>query len=374
MSSRALYVASTPMIALEAAAAALRQGGRAQLVLVEDFDLIDRLADLLQLWRDCPFEEIHRVPGRYTEGQRFGSDKLRGVGKFFQRIQVKRALRKQSLATLRGVDEAFEPDSVWVANDRKVEMQYALHLASRRGNARPGHYLDDGLYTYLGLLRQRPWVRRVDLQVKRLGYGRWWQQVPQPGTSPWISDSWLAFPEQAIDQDAVRHHHQLPRVWFTGRPFLRLSALAANQHAVDRASLRQSGIVLVLPHSNQLQANPALAGALHEFIAEAGARGKRVAVKYHPREVHADPAGLLASPYTVALPTLLPMELLLPLLPKAAVLAGEGSTALLAASWLRPDLRVFDLGLSRDGYATRARVLFARNGIPSIEGDWNALL
>ncbi len=63
------------------------------------------------------------------------------------------------------------------------------------------------------------------------------------------------------------------------------------------------------------------------------------------------------------------MELLLPLLPRGAVLAGEGSTALLAASWLRPDLRVFDLGLSQGGYAARARELFARNGIVEVDGN-----
>ncbi len=374
MSNRGLYLASTPMIALEAAGAALAQGGRAQLVLIEDFDLAPRLAQLLLRWRDRPFEAIHRVPGRYTEYQREAGDDRHEVGDFVHRIRVKRALRRESLATLQRVDREFQPDSVWVGNDRKVETQYALHLASERLQARPGRYLDDGLYTYLGDVRVRSlFRRRMDWLVKRLTYGPCWHTVAQAGTSPWIVESWLAFPGQAVDQDAGRTRRSLPPSWFTGRPFLRLSALAADEFAVDRAALRKCAIVLVLPHSNHMRANPALGRALAEFVAAAGERGQRVAVKYHPREVEPDPAGLLAGGNAEALPTLLPMELLLPLLPMGAVLCGEGSTALLAAHWLRPDLRVFDLGTARDGYAARARDFFLQHGIPSLAGDLRSI-
>lgn len=369
MSGAALYLASTPMIALESAGAALARGGRAQLVLIEDFDLAEQLAELLQCWSDNPFEAIHRLPGRHTEHMLGAGDNHHGVADFLHRMGVKRALRRQTLAAIRRIDTEFAPDSVWVGNDRKVETQYALHLASQRLADRPGRYLDDGLYSYLGDVRQRPLIRRIDWLVKRLTYGSWWHRGEQAGTSPWIAESWFAFPDQAIDQDLCRRHRELPANWFTGRPFLRLSALAAKQFAVDRDGLRRCESVLVLPHSNQFLANPALAGSLRAFIDAAGARGHRVAIKYHPRESQPDPAALLADSNVLALPMLLPMELLLPLLPFGAVLTGEGSTALLAASWLRPDLKVFDLGWSRGGYAARAAKLFARNGIAKFDAD-----
>lgn len=374
MNTRGLYLASTPMIALEAAGVALAQGGRAQLVLIEDFDLAARLAELLRLWSDCPFEAIHRVPGRYTEYQRDAGDNRHGIGDFAHRIRIKRALRRESLATLKRVDAEFRPDSVWVGNDRKVETQYSLHLASLRLKVRPGRYLDDGLYTYLGDVRVRSTFRlKMDWVVKRLTYGACWHTVSQAGTSPWIAEAWLAFPGQAVDQHPGRRRNSLPSAWFTGRPFLRLSALAAREFSVERAALRRCASILVLPHSNHLRSNPNMRQGLAEFVRAAAGRGERVAVKYHPREVDADPADLLGSKNVEALPTLLPMELLLPLLPRRALLCGEGSTALLAARWLRPDLRVFDLGISRDGYAVRARAFFLQHGITSIAGDLGAL-
>lgn len=369
-----LYLASTPLIAIEAAGAARAAGEPAELVLIEDFDLAPRFEALLRRWPDNPFRAIHRLPGRYTEHERGAGDGRRGVGALLHRVRVKRELRRQTLARLAAIDAALRPGTVWVGNDRKVETQYALHLASLRGGLRIGRYLDDGLYTYLGDVRQRPWVRRVDWAVKRLTYGRWWRRADQAGTTPWIAEAFLAYPADARDQDPGRRRTPLPHAWFVNRALLRLCLLAAREFGLDRAALAGCAFVLVLPHSNQLRANPALAAALRVLIADAAADGLRIGLKYHPREVSADPGGLHRDGTTVALPALLPMELLLPLLPPAAVLAGEGSTALLAARWLFPRRRVVDLGISRDGYAARARVLFARHGIASVDGDPRALL
>ena len=46
------------------------------------------------------------------------------------RIRTKRALRRQSLATLNQVEAEFGPDAVWVGNDRKVETQYLFAEAA----------------------------------------------------------------------------------------------------------------------------------------------------------------------------------------------------------------------------------------------------
>ncbi|KFN49896.1 hypothetical protein [Arenimonas composti] len=368
-----LYLASTPLIAIEAAGAALAAGETAELVLIEDFDLAPRFEALLRRWRDNPFRDIHRLPGRYTEHQRGAGDRQRGVAALLHRVRVKRELRRQTLAKLAAIDAALRPATVWVGNDRKVETQYALHLCAQRSGSRCGRYLDDGLYTYLGDVRQRPLVRRIDWAVKRLTYGRWWQRADQAGTTRWIGESFLAFPDEARDADPGRRRTPLPTAWFANRALLRLCLRAGREFGLDRRALAGCGLVLVLPHSNQLRANPALAAALRELIATLSAGDLRIGLKYHPREVEPDPGDLLRAGDAVALPALLPMELLLPLLPPSTVLAGEGSTALLAARWLDPWRPVFDLGISRDGYAARARALFARHGIRSVEGDPRAL-
>lgn len=361
---RRLFAASTPMIALSCAAAALAHGGRARLLLIEDFDRADRLQELLQSWRNNPFEAIERLPGRHTEHLQGAPDRARGVQAFVRRTRVKRGLRRQTLAAIRQVERTFAPQEIWLGNDRKPETQLSLHLASTRLGRPVGRYLDDGLYTYLGDVRQRPVIRRIDAMVKRLAYGRWWQRAERAGGTTWITERWLAFPE--LDGASIASVRPLPRDWFVHRAFLRLALLAAREFGLKRRALAGIGLVLVLPHSNQLRANPALAQRLRELIRIHVGQGERVGVKYHPREHETDPAALLDGEVAVALPGLLPLELLLPLLPAGVRLLGEGSTALLAAHWLRPDLDVADLGISLDGYARRARELFARQGIPTL--------
>lgn len=359
------------MIALSCAGAAMAAGGRARLVLIEDFDLAGQFTQLLTHWRDTPFESIVRLPGRHSEHLRGATDGERGVAALLHRVRVKRDLRRQTLATLSQLDAEYQPHSIWLANDRKVETQYALHLAAQRHpDGHPGRYLDDGLYTYLGDVRQRPLVRRIDWLVKRLTYGHWWQRATQAGTSSWISQCWLAFPHHAPPSYRNKDVRTLPQQWFANHAFLRLAKDAARLFAVPRQELRDacSG-VLVLPHSNQLRANPDLAGHLRSLLRQANQRGSRLALKYHPREVDADPGNLLDGVDALVLPALLPMELLLPWLGRGALLVGEGSTALLAARWLRPDLDVRDLGISHDGYAARARELFIACAIRPLHGQ-----
>lgn len=357
-----LFIASTPMIALACAGAALAHRGRAHLVLIEDFDLAERLQRLLEGWRDNPFETIIRLPGRHTEHVMGARDGGRGLRHFLHRVRVKRGLRAQTLRAIDAHDATLQPAEVWLANDRKPETQLALHRASSRAAQPVGHYLDDGLYSYLGDVRQRPLVRRIDALVKRLAYGRWWQRADHAGTTRWIAEHWLAFVDECTPYPA-QQCRELPRSWFDNRPLCRLGLRAARDFGLDRQALHRVGLVLVLPHSNQLRGDPGLLARLRDRVGDACRQGRQVAVKYHPRERDPDPAGLLAGGKVRALPTLLPLELLLPLLPSGVSLLGEGSTALLAAHWLRPDLAVADLGFSRDGYAARARALFARHGI-----------
>ena len=368
-----LYMASTPLIALSCAAAALDARTVAVLVLIEDFDLAPRLQTLLESWRDNPFDRIIRIPGRYHASARTLQGKRRWHAPL-RRAGEQRASRKQTLAMLRALDAELRPGRVWLGNDRRVETQLPLELASRRLGAPVGQYLDDGLYTYLGDVRQGRDRWRLDDELKRLAYGRWWTRVGHVGTSPWIEQAWLAFPGFAPAAYAGRQVSQLPKDWYAGRAFGRLCVDAAHAFMLDRATLRACDAVMVMPHSGQLSAHPDFAASLRGLLARMAAGGRRVALKYHPRETTADPCGLMQAGASLLLPPLLPMELMLPLLSRGALLMGEITTALLAAHWLRPDLEVRCIGLARGGYAEHARALFRRAGIAGFEDMGEAVL
>ena len=366
MAVRNLFLANSLLAVLECAAAARRQGGRAQLVLVEDFGLAERVEKLLRRWRDNPFEQVVRVPGRH-EGHRRGSHSRGGILSYLRRVLARRESRRQALETLRALDARFEPELVWTCDDTRLEMQYALHLASERTGTRAGRWLDNGLHSYLRHSHRRSLGQRIDELARRAGYGRWAKRVKRAGTSPWIAEAWLAFPEEAIDQSPERRRQALPQAWFAGRDFLRLAVLSAREFGVGRQQLRGCSAVLVLPHSKHLRRRLELLLRLRRLLEALEACGRRVALKYHPRETEPDPGNLAAEAQALQLPKAIPLELLLPLLPRGALLVGDAGSALLAARWARPDLAVREFGRGRGDRAGRARTLLERHGIEALD-------
>lgn len=335
MAARHLFVAHSPLALLAAAGAARRQGGRAQLLLPAEFEFAERFERALRHWRDNPFEAVTRLPGTQSPF-RSGA----GVSAFVRRLLSARERRHDTLAALRGLDTRFEPDAVWVSDEGRTDAAQALRLACERNGRRVGRYLDAGLEGYLRGART---ARR------------------------WIAESWLAFPAEAPGAEGARVRQALPRAWFTGRDGQRLSVLLAREFRVDRDALSGCSAVLLLPPSTRLCADAALLLRLRRLMEAAQACGRRVALKHDPGEAEPDPAGLVAEGAALVLPKQLPVELLPALLPRAALLAGDASAALLAARWLRPDLVVRELGATGGGAAKRARALLARHGVGPLD-------
>lgn len=360
-----LYLATTPLTALIAAGLARAESPAATLVLVEDYDDAPRWRALIAHWRDSPFARVELVPGRATEARAHATIEARGAfARRLARERAKGALRAQAFEALRTLDRALKPERVLVGNDRRPETQYALHLAAGR-RARPGVYLDDGLFTYLGDAHERPWMRRIDGFLKRRRYGPWWQSLPLVGTSRFIGEARLAYPELALDTEPSRRRIALARQAFDGRALARLARDAWRRFAPGLPRARYDAL-LVLPHTRLLRTAAAPAPRLREALLRLGASGA-VAVKYHPREAVADPLGLAEAGATL-LPHGLAAELAYARLRRGGVVLGEASTALLAARWLRPDLRVHDLGLADAPFARLAQGFLAARGVAPLPG------
>ncbi len=336
-----LFIASTPMMALACAGAALAHGGRCELVLIGDFPGVRRLHALLAGWRDLPFQALHRLPGRHLE-QRAAR---RGRG----RLACKQRLRRHTLPALRRLDARLQPDEVWLGNDRKPETQLALHLASRRLGRPAGQYLDDGLYSYLGDVRRRPLSRRIDTLAKRLAYGAWWQRAGQAGGSRWMARHWLALPGQG-NAYPMASRQPLPRGWYDNRAMRRLALMALAQFGLSRRLLQTLDAILILPCSDRCADPGPWQRRVREILRSVHRPGCRLAVKYHPRQSRTDLAGIDLAGIDIGgitlLPPLLPLELLLPVLPAGVQLLGEGTSALLGAHWLRPELAVAVLAVA----------------------------
>jgi Alpha-2,8-polysialyltransferase (POLYST) len=288
-------------------------------------------------------------------------------GQLRNRLLIRRELR------------SAPPDRVYVGVDAPPEMQYAMHLAKQlRADARC-IYVEDGSAAYVVALRRPPpplatarralrrWSRRVLL-------GSWWQKVDGPGTSSWIDEAVVAFPDLVVDR--LRHLpcRLLPSVQFAGPELLDLAQRFGTGFGVDRDALQRADVLVALASSTTIARNPARAAAMTSLVRELTAAGLSVLVKHHPRERDPGYVRIAAGPRLYVAPAAVPFELLLLLGRPQVAVVGDISTALISTRWLLPRARILALrqaggaaGINRAGDTARYLQIFQQLGIDVLD-------
>jgi len=316
-----LFLASTPFNMLTSAMVAfeLPTGDKAYLGLIDQPENERAFVSAMNKWQDSPFQQSSLL-----------SRQAKGKGK-----RQKRKIAFHNIAQL--IDDV-KPDKIYTGNDRRIEFQFAMHHSSKQQPRTTGIYLDDGTYSYLG--RETHWLKDkiLDNLVKKLSYGFWWQQPSTIGASDWISQAILAFPESAVAALKAKECHSLPEN-LERKEFKLLAQLCLDMFDYPANELTSIDALIMLPHESV--ATDQTKNKLRYWLVNQGAK---IAFKHHPRTLLTDDQGdkeaWLIPDKAIQVPAGIPMEVLLPLIQPTCLLAGDVSTALLTAKWLRPELEV----------------------------------
>ena len=321
---QALYLPSTPLNVLVSAALAnqFREQHQAQIWLIDQKHLANNpYVKALENWRDSPFEQVKILPG-LAKG-----------------LQHKLIERKDNFERLQHGLQTFHPEIVAVGSDRRIEFQYVMHQLKKSKHPAKGWYLDDGLYSYAGR-PYHPIKDGINRWLKKLSYGFWWDEPKTVGASHWIHQAWLFQPEQAYALLKTKQIEKLSSDWFSNEKVRTFSRLVTEQFEFDGAKLADVDVVLIIPHPNNQKKMQGYQQRIHGFVDQLIAQGKRIALKYHPREKGEDALGLVKSDQVTLIPTTLAFEFVLPLLPSGATVIGDVGTVLFTAKWLRNDLDI----------------------------------
>ncbi len=247
--------------------------------------------------------------------------------------------RAAAFGALRAEFSRPGPARLFTGNDRRIEFQFAMHLASRGDQTPEGIYLDEGAVTYVGHKSMfRIAHRFFDPAFKKIRYGFWYRPALTTGTSAWIQTACVAFPDLVHPLLKTKRIVAIDSAPFKFPRFKDLACAMLAGHDDYRDRLRGIGAVLTLPHEAAYLHRPE---PYREIFRQLQTRfsASEIAIKPHPR---------IAQP--VVLPELFPgallldhavgMEALLPLLKDDCVVAGDISSTLLTTRWLRPDLPV----------------------------------
>ena len=250
--------------------------------------------------------------------------------------------RAAALAALRAEFSRPGPARLFAGNDRRIEFQYAMHLASRGGQTPEGIYLDEGAVTYVGHKSMfRIAHRFLDPAFKKIRYGFWYRPALTTGTSAWIQTACVAFPDLVHPLLKTKRIVAIDPAPFKLPRFKDLACAMLAGHDDYRDRLRGIGAVLTLPHEAAYLHRPE---PYREIFRQLQARfpASEIAIKPHPRI--AQPAVLPELfPGALQLDHAVGMEALLPLLKDDCVVVGDVSSTLLTTRWLRPDLPVVAL-------------------------------
>ncbi len=252
-----------------------------------------------------------------------------------------RCLSTPRFLTLKSLFSKPMEARLFTGNDRRIEFQYAMHIATRanRGRSIEGVYLDEGAVTYVGHKSMHTFQHRyVDPFFKKLIYGGWYRQALTTGTSAWVNTVYAAFPD--LVHPLLRSNVVLPidPQPFKTDEFKALAIAMLNGHEDYREKLSGIRLVLTLPHEGSYIRNPEQYQKISKALSSAYAP-ECMAIKPHPRItdracVETLFPGFLLLDHTVG------MEALLPLLGEGCRVVGDISSTLLTTRWLRPDLPV----------------------------------
>lgn len=296
---------------------------RTAIIIGKNREFCDHYAAAASDFADI-FDEVIALPG---SAGRFGSFKGKG------RLRKLRDIFSRPMAV-----------RIFTGNDRRIEFQYAMHMATRVNGPVEGIYMDEGIVTYIGHKSMNRFQHRfVDPVLRKLFYGPWWKNASTTGTSAWITSAYVAFPAAVHPLLRRKELVAIDTAPFRTERFKALAARLLVSKAQWLTELDDVKVVITLPHEDfylqQTDIYRNIAIQLKKYSDPTA-----IAVKAHPRiRNHAVLAEMF--PGCILLDNTIGMEILLPLLGNHCVVLGDISSTLLTARWLRPDLPVIALDI-----------------------------
>lgn len=350
MSSQSLFLVSTPLHLLVSLAIIGKEKiDSPHLIFIDqDPNLEAGFRGWLNTWPDSPFTDVQTL---------FRPPK---------KALAKGKARKETFAFIKAFLSNKHINRIYVGNDRRVEFQYAMHIANQNNSSVHGVYMDEGIFTYAGRTASKSLNDKViDGTLKKIAYGWWWSTPATIGASHWINEVYASIPEFVHPLLKSKQLHALDEEYWNSPLLQSYCAFALADSMANAEELLDSiDILITLPHESILYSDKFDNASLVKLIAYYRQQKKVIAVKYHPRDKQED-ALELKEQVDHVLPQALPFEAMLPCLKESLSLFGELSTPLVTAKLLRPSFNVSTF--SNDNTSHELKLLFDQLEIKSLK-------
>ncbi len=252
----------------------------------------------------------------------------------FKRFFLKKTKEYRQLRVYRQLSKRYEIKDLIASEVNSLTTQYFLSKIKKE-NPVNCHYLEDGLFSYI----ERPikQVSTLDVFFNRIKYGFNYQVPVAVGSPAWVSFAWLLNPSFAIATIKQKKVFQIKRSWFETDFMQSLSKVFLSHFHVLAEEIQGLDVLIILDVRRDMnRLNPNYDNELVMFLKRALVRGKRVAIKGHPR----DSQELLELDGVLEISRALPAEFLLPFLKKDMCLTGDFSTVFVDLKSLKSQVNI----------------------------------
>ncbi|PCI71212.1 MAG: hypothetical protein COB38_06210 [Gammaproteobacteria bacterium] len=282
--------------------------------------------------------------------------------------------RKYRFGIIKPLLEKEPADRIYTGNDRRIEFQFAMHIANKYRDNVTGIYMDDGMATYLGHKSMNSIVHKyIEPLIKKVVYGRWWKHPNTSGGSAWIDTLYAAFPKLVHFSVKNKPIKSINYDIFKTEKFRDFCLKQLEQYDVDANKIENIKVLVVITHEsfypNGYQHIVNVIKKAKQLTDE-----KHIAIKAHPRsekiaELEND------FPNCMHIGNKLGFEMLLPLLPDDCTLIGDASTAVFTARWLKPEMKIRAVKIidkSREELHKELKKLYTKINVPlvNMNDDW----
>ena len=328
-----LYWISTPRHFLMASGMAVGENdvSDSDLLLTSDFDYVDGIETVLNLWSDSPFSSTDIVrPNRRSQ-----SVLVNRIQNIVTNARFRRMAHRAKYSEIRSFTGGTNPAAHAFLHEIKRHSPTTKRILVEDG----GIYYNNQPIGDSGSGESYPKGR---LMAGRLLYGRAWAAVKMNGISEVVDEIHMMNPElvrkdwASITPVKLSSDHLLC-LSDTDLPEIYLSLFDC-----DFQEFATIEVAMILSRSDGLLGDPeSYVKTINSLLEVVRKRGFKVALKYHPKEPIPDYLGLRDRTDIVEIPRDLPMELLfLVSSDRLKLVLGDTSTALLSAPWILPNCKV----------------------------------
>lgn len=325
-----IFIASTPYHVILSCGLALENNNhKNHLVIIEDFIKSTILYKNIMDWEDGPFKSVILLEGNFSNN----------VNRSIKMIE------KKNIKFLKKHIKKLNIDNSYVFNDSKPEAQALMHFLKKKSYKNKCFYVEDGSAAYAtAKMKSYSSIKILSTKIKnKLFFGFWWKYIQIHGTSKWIDEIKVIFPQYIKKELTNKRVSEISKDNLFMIKNTKWVYNYLNDLNFKLENIENYKVLLIIAHSSFTKKNDQYEIIIKKFVNYLNSIGINMMIKYHPREREKDFLKL-RNKNNYILPNSFPIEFLYIINNKNLdVIIGDISTSLITAKWILKNKKIYSL-------------------------------